>query len=176
MRRVPVFVAVVAVGASLMLATGAAYAQRGGSAPTRTALKKHKVPKNPCKLLTAAQVKSLIPDADAGTKTRQSIQGTTEADCYWASAGTSASLKVTVLSLPPQLPTSVLELSIQADKQAKKVSGIGDLAVVRSLIAGDVEVEAAIGRLHLSVDYNATGARDQQKAVIKLAKSVAKKL
>ena len=166
MRRL-VSVALIAIVAS-MLGSGIA----GGAAPAKA------FPKNACKLLTASEVKALIPDADAGTKKNEGVQGVKNASCYWKSvSGTNlASLNVTVLSLGSSVPPGFAKLALQHETGAKKVSGIGSYAIYTSVINVDLNVKAVVGKLTLDVDYNANSAQDQKGAVIKIAKAVAKRI
>jgi hypothetical protein len=170
MRKAPVTVALMLV-ATAMLTTGIASAAVVAKSP--------KLPKNACKLLTAAEVQTLVTDADAGTPKKESAGGAKSVRCYWRSTSDTnlASLTVQVLSLPPNYPPGFLKQALQSEDGAKKVSGIGSFAVVSSVVNVDVEVKAIVrGSLTFIVEYNATGAQDQQDAVIAAAKAGAKRV
>ena len=147
-----------------------------GTAGAAVASKKFS--KNACKLVTPAEVKALIPDADAGTKRYEAGHGVKNASCYWKSVSSAklASLAVTVLDLGKSVPPGFAKLALQHETGAKKVSGLGDYAIYISQINVDLEVKAVVGKLTLNVDYNANSAQDEKDAVIKIAKAIAKHL
>jgi len=172
MRRI-VAVAVVTLCVTT-LGVGTAHAQRTAGASRHLGAKKPKVPKKPCTLLTSTEVGAVIPAADAGTSVDLSGGGQKQRRCTWADEAGTSSLTTSATSLPADTPPSLAKQILRSERGAKKVS-VGDFAVVISS-KNDVYVQALVGRVQLDVDFNASGARDQQAAVISLAKAAAKRL
>lgn len=135
-----------------------------------------KVPADACALLTLDQVHQLAPTAGAGAVSpQQGAPGQSIAGCHWAWPEGNGSLDLTVSTLPAGAPEDVVKSSLQisAKKDGSELSGIGDFAIVTSVVKIAVEVQALVHGLLLTINLNVTGARDQQDKLIALAKIAA---
>jgi hypothetical protein len=152
---------------------GAAKKPKKPKATTTTAAKAAAFPSDACKLLTLSEVTPLVVGATEGRPVRSSGPGN-EVTCRWDTPDTLQDVVLTVTQLPPGVSSAVAKAGLAADAKdkGKTVSGIGDFAVVRSLIPPDAEVMALVGKLLFSLDYSSPSplGSTRQDDVVALAK------
>jgi hypothetical protein len=98
-----------------------------------------------------------------------------EVMCRWDTENTLQDIVLTVTKLPSSLPTAQLKAGLAAeakDPGHKTVSGLGDYALVGSVIPPDAEAKVLVGHLLLSVEYSSTDplGSTKQDDVVALAK------
>lgn len=188
--RLCVAVTVVTAAVTLALSTGVPQAAATGpaktpqEAPTKKkkpkattttkAAKSASLPSDACKLLTLQEVTPLVAGSNEGAPVTNSGQ-TNEVTCRWDTETTLQDIVVTVTNLPSSLPTAELKASLAAeakDPGHKTVSGLGDYALVGSVIPADAEAKVLVGHLVLSVEYSSDDplGSTRQDDVVALAK------
>lgn len=146
------------------------------SAATQKPATTSKVPADACALLTLDQVHQLAPTAGEGkVSPQQGAPGQSIVACRWEWPEGNGSLDLTIYTLPAGAGEDVVKSSLRtsAKKNGSELSGIGDFAIVTSVVKFDVEVQALVHGLLLTIRLNVTGAPDQQDKLIALAKIVA---
>jgi len=142
-------------------------------ATTTTAAKKTaSLPSDACKLLTTEEVTALVPGTSPGAAVPNSQPN--EVICRWDDPNVLQDVVVTVTKLPSSLPTNELTLGLGAEAQdsGKKVSGLGDYAIVTSAIPANAEAKVLAGHVLLSVEYSSDDplGSTRQDDVVGLAK------
>jgi hypothetical protein len=141
---------------------------------TTTAAKKTaKLPSDACTLLTTDEIKPLVPGTGPGVAPTTNTQPN-EVVCRWEDPSIVQDVVVTVTQLPSSIPTNQLTLGLGAEAQdsGKKVSGVGDYAIVTSAIPADAEAKVLVGHVLLSVEYSSEDplGNTKQDDVVGLAK------
>lgn len=181
-------------------ASSAGTAPGGGPAPTADSAEPTEAPSDgeatgaelppdACALLTLPEVQQLAPMAQEGTAT--SDEGAiTSVGCVWdwsdppgAIDGTG-SLEVHVSSLPPGVSEQTIRQSLtvevaDAGENGRELSGIGEYAIMTSVIGGSAEVQALVNGQLVTVELvgyvDGDVAREKQDDVIPLAELVAER-
>jgi hypothetical protein len=143
-------------------------------ATTTTAAKKSaaSLPSDACKLLTTDEVKPLVPGTSPGAPVANGQPS--EVVCRWEDPNVVQDVVVTVTKLPSSIPTAQLTVGLGAETKdsGKKVSGVGDYAIVTSAIPPNAEAKVLVGHLLLSVEYSSDDplGSTRQDDVVALAK------
>jgi hypothetical protein len=142
--------------------------------------KKHKLPKDPCALVSDEQIATLVIDAAS-----ESLDSTPqEVGCSWRDGKdvptSLASFNVNITKFVG-IPMSQIKLSMNAeahDDGVTIIKGLGAIAFQRSVIPPNSEVQVLIGRLLLDVEFSggAPVTDDQVAQTLAIAKAVAKKI
>jgi hypothetical protein len=141
---------------------------------TTKAAKSASLPGDACKLLTLEEVTPLVTGSNEGAPVNNSGPGN-EVACGWETETTLQDIAVTVTKLPSSIPTAQLKAGLAAeakDPGHKTVSGLGDYALVGSVIPPNAEAKVLVGHLLLSVEYSSTDplGSTRQDDVVALAK------
>lgn len=141
---------------------------------TTTAAKKTAaLPSDACKLLTTDEVKPLVPGTVPGVAPTANGQPN-EVMCRWEDPTIVQDVVLTVTQLPSSIPTNELTLGLGAEARdsGKKVSGLGDFAIVTSAIPPNAEAKVLLGHTLLSVEYSSDNplGSTRQDDVVGLAK------
>ena len=141
---------------------------------TTKAAKSAALPSDACKLLTLQEVTPLVAGSNEGAPVNKSGPGN-EVACGWETETTLQDISVTVTNLPSSLPTAQLKAGLAAeakDPGHKAVSGLGDYALVGSVIPPNAEVKVLVGHLLLDVEYSSDDplGSTRQDDVVALAK------
>jgi hypothetical protein len=123
----------------------------------------------------------MVPTASQGEPVAAATGAASRSTCRWEgeTLDDSASLVVTVTALPISLAEMKAALDAEArDSGNEKISGVGSVAFIKSVIPGDAEATVLVGKLLLNVDYSSSftatrTARDRQDEVVALAKAAA---
>jgi hypothetical protein len=142
---------------------------------TTTAAKKSaaSLPSDACKLLTTDEVKPLVPGTSPGSSANTSPDPNSVM-CRWDDPNALQDVVLTVTKLPSSISTNELTLGLGAEAQdsGKKVSGLGDYAIVTSAIPPNAEVKVLDGHVLLSVELSSDDplGSTRQDDVVALAK------
>ena len=141
---------------------------------TTTAAKKTaSLPSDACKLLTTDENKPLVPGTSPGVAPTTNTQPG-EVVCRWEDPNIVEDVVVTVTKLPSSIPDNQLTVGLAAEAQdsGKKVSGVGDYAIVTSAIPSNAEAKVLVGHVLLSVEYSSDDplGNTRQDDVVGLAK------
>jgi len=141
---------------------------------TTTAAKKSaaSLPSDACKLLTTEEVKPLVPGTSPGAPVANGQPN--EVVCRWEDPNVVQDVVVTATKLPSSIPAAQLTVGLGAEAKdsGKKVSGVGDYAIVTSAIPPNAEAKVLVGHLLLSVEYSSDDplGSTRQDDVVALAK------
>jgi hypothetical protein len=140
---------------------------------TTKAVKSASLPSDACKLLTLQEVTPLVTGSNEGAPVNNGQAN--EVACGWETETTLQDIAVTVTNLPSSIPTAQLKAGLAAeakDPGHKVVSGLGDYALVGSVIPPNAEVKVLSGHLLLSVEYSSDDplGSTKQDDVVALAK------
>jgi hypothetical protein len=142
--------------------------------------KKHKLPKDPCALVTDEQIAALVIDAKAEPLDPTPL----EVGCSWRDGKdvptSLASFNVNVTKFTG-VPIDQIKLSFNAeahDKGSKIIKGMGGIAFQESVIPPNSEVQVLLGKILLDVEFSGDGpvTADQVAQTLAIAKAVAKKI
>jgi hypothetical protein len=141
---------------------------------TTRAAKSASLPSDACKLLTLEEVTPLVTGATPG-KPVTNAGRTNEVMCRWDTPDTLQDIVLTVTNMPSSVPGAELKAALAAeakDPGNKAVSGLGDIALVSSVIPPNAEVKVLVGRLLLDVEYSSNDplGSTRQDDVVALAK------
>lgn len=132
------------------------------------------LPADPCALLTADEVHAILPTAGDGQKANEAGgPGQQVVVCHWELSDAVGTIDVKVSTLPTGISPDTIKSSYGAEAKdsGRVLDGIGDFAIVTSVITADTEVKVLTGTLLLDVELQQLGAKDKQDAVIALAKA-----
>jgi hypothetical protein len=140
-----------------------------------------KVPADACALVTLDQVHQLAPTAGEGkVSPQQGGPGQTVVACRWEWPEGIGSLDVKISTLPvgggitaDDVKAGLRATVADGKENGRELSGIGDVAIFRSPIKADANVQAVVNGLMLDIDLNVLGARDSADKLIAFAKVVA---
>jgi len=140
---------------------------------TTTAAKKTaSLPSDACTLLTTQEVATLVPGTGPGAPVANAQPD--DVVCRWDDPNILQDIVVTVTKLPSSIPSNQLTLGLGAEAQdsGKKVSGLGDYAVVTSAIPANAEAKVLVGHVLLSVELSSDDplGSTRQDDVVGLAK------
>jgi hypothetical protein len=141
---------------------------------TTKAAKSAAMPSDACKLLTLQEVTPLVTGSSPGSPVTSSGQ-TNQVMCRWDTPDTLQDVVLTVTNMPSSVPVSDLKLALTSeahDPGNKAVSGLGDVALVSSVIPPNAEVKVLLGHLLLDVEYSSDDplGSTRQDDVVALAK------
>ena len=148
------------------------------------------LPPDACALLTVTEVQQLAPMASEGTPTSEE-GAIASVGCVWdwsdppgAIDGTG-SLEVHVSSLPPGVSEQTIRQSLtvevaDAGENGRELSGIGEYAILTSVIGGSAEVQALVNGRLVTIELigyvDGDVAREKQDDLIPLAELVAERV
>jgi hypothetical protein len=144
-----------------------------------------RLPADACTLLTLDEVKQVIPAPSPGEA--RSTSGPTAGDerlCHWDDTSSfsieslATSLEVSVAPLLEPRDLAIRDLTTLADPEffEEEVTGVGDVARLKSTIESSAEVEAIVGDPRLRITFDAPGARDKRHDLVPLAQAAAQRL
>jgi hypothetical protein len=131
------------------------------------------LPSDACKLLTLQEVTPLVAGSSEGAPVNNGQSN--EVACGWETETTLQDIMVTVTKFPASLSTAELKAGLGAeakDPGHKAVPGLGDYALVGSVIPPNAEVKVLVGHLLLDVEYSSDDplGSTKQDDVVALAK------
>jgi hypothetical protein len=177
-----------ATSATNAAAATAATAKPAATSTSSTGGASAGLPADACTLLTLAEVQQVEPAAkDEGVPSSEG-DPVSAVSCLWEWEDPTqgfGSLELTVSTLPPAASEEFVKQSLKVDladagANGRELPGIGDYAILKSIIVADAEVKALVGGALLRLDltgFAAGGnARDRQDTLVPLAQAVAKRL
>jgi hypothetical protein len=134
----------------------------GGSSETAS------IPDDPCTLLTADEVATMVPDSQApeirtGDEPEVEIGG-----CFWSSSSAPISMELTLISLPAEVPPEDIIAGTEADLEsagATPVEDLGEVAGVVSNRENSAELVAYVKGLQMSLSWSGVDAVDTDQLI-----------